>query len=195
MIDYIKGKIVELSPAHAVVEVSDIGYHVNISLATYSELNGKDNAKIYVYEAIREDSHTLFGFFGRQERQLFLLLISVSGVGANTARVILSSIAIDDLQSAIQTGNAAILKSVKGIGSKTAERIIVDLKDKVSKIEISTVDKPVVDNVLTDEAVAALVMLGFSQMPAQKAVRKVIEINPQLTIERIYVIRKKIRYL
>lgn len=185
MIDYIKGKIVELSPAHAVVEVSDIGYHVNISLATYSELNGKDNAKIYVYEVIREDSYTLFGFFGRQERQLFLLLISVSGVGANTARVILSSIAIDDLQSAIQTGNAAILKSVKGIGSKTAERIIVDLKDKVSKIEISTVDKPVVDNVLTDEAVAALVMLGFSQMPAQKAVRKVIEINPQLTIEQI----------
>lgn len=185
MIDYIKGKIVELSPAHAVVEVSDIGYHVNISLATYSELNGKDNAKIYVYEAIREDSHTLFGFFGRQERQLFLLLISVSGVGANTARVILSSIAIDDLQSAIQTGNAAILKSVKGIGSKTAERIIVDLKDKVSKIEISTVDKPVVDNVLTDEAVAALVMLGFSQMPAQKAVRKVIEINSQLTIEQV----------
>ncbi|EFI16364.1 holliday junction DNA helicase RuvA [Bacteroidetes oral taxon 274 str. F0058] len=185
MIDYIKGKIVELSPAHAVVEVSDIGYHVNISLATYSELNGKDNAKIYVYEAIREDSHTLFGFFGRQERQLFLLLISVSGVGANTARVILSSIAIDDLQSAIQTGNAAILKSVKGIGSKTAERIIVDLKDKVSKIEISTVDKPVVDNVLADEAVAALVMLGFSQMPAQKAVRKVIEINPQLTIEQV----------
>lgn len=185
MIDYIKGKIVELSPAYAVVEVSDIGYHVNISLATYSELNGKDNAKIYVYEAIREDSHTLFGFFGRQERQLFLLLISVSGVGANTARVILSSIAIDDLQSAIQTGNAAILKSVKGIGSKTAERIIVDLKDKVSKIEISTVDKPVVDNVLADEAVAALVMLGFSQMPAQKAVRKVIEINPQLTIEQV----------
>lgn len=185
MIDYIKGKIVELSPAHAVVEVSDIGYHVNISLATYSELNGKDNAKIYVYEAIREDSHTLFGFFGRQERQLFLLLISVSGVGANTARVILSSIAIDDLQSAIQTSNAAILKSVKGIGSKTAERIIVDLKDKVSKIEISTVGKPVVDNVLTDEAVAALVMLGFSQMPAQKAVRKVIEINPQLTIEQV----------
>ena len=185
MIDYIKGKIVELSPAHTVVEVSDIGYHVNISLATYSELNGKDNAKIYVYEAIREDSHTLFGFFGRQERQLFLLLISVSGVGANTARVILSSIAIDDLQSAIQTGNAAILKSVKGIGSKTAERIIVDLKDKVSKIEISTVDKPVVDNVLADEAVAALVMLGFSQMPAQKAVRKVIEINPQLTIEQV----------
>ena len=185
MIDYIKGKIVELSPAHAVVEVSDIGYHVNISLATYSELNGKDNAKIYVYEAIREASHTLCGFFGRQERQLFLLLISVSGVGANTARVILSSIAIDDLQSAIQTGNAAILKSVKGIGSKTAERIIVDLKDKVSKIEISTVDKPVVDNVLTDEAVAALVMLGFSQMPAQKAVRKVIEINPQLTIEQV----------
>ena len=185
MIDYIKGKIVELSPAHAVVEVSDIGYHVNITLANYSELNGKDNVKIFVYEVIREDSHSLFGFFGRQERQLFLLLISVSGVGANTARVILSSIAIDDLQSAIQTGNAAILKSVKGIGSKTAERIIVDLKDKVSKIEISTVDKPVVDNVLTDEAVAALVMLGFSQMPAQKAVRKVIEINPQLTIEQV----------
>ena len=185
MIDYIKGKIVELSPAHAVVEVSDIGYHVNISLATYSELNGKDNAKIYVYEAIREDSHTLFGFFGRQERQLFLLLISVSGVGANTARVILSSIAIDDLQSAIQTGNAAILKSVKGIGSKTAERIIVDLKDKVSKVEFSAQGIPTASTSISEEAVAALVMLGFTQAMAQKAVKKVIDSDPQQKIEQI----------
>ncbi|KGN81319.1 ATP-dependent DNA helicase RuvA [Porphyromonadaceae bacterium COT-184 OH4590] len=185
MIDYIKGEIVELSPAHIVLEAANIGYLLNISLGTYSELNGKTIAKLYVYEAIREDAHTLFGFLNKEERDLFLLLISVSGVGANTARVILSSLAPNELQNAILTGNVSLLKSVKGIGAKTAERIIVDLKDKVAKVEISSKDISIADNILSDEAVAALVMLGFAQAPAQKAVRNVIEINPQLKIEEI----------
>lgn len=185
MIDYIKGEIVELSPAHIVVEAANIGYLLNISLGTYSELNGKTNTKLYVYEAIREDAHTLFGFLNKEERDLFLLLISVSGVGANTARVILSSLAPNELQNAILTGNVSLLKGVKGIGVKTAERIIVDLKDKVAKVEISSKNVPIADNILSDEAVAALVMLGFAQVPAQKAVRKIIEINPQLKIEQI----------
>ena len=185
MIDYIRGEIVELSPAHAVVEAGNIGYHINISLITFSELNGATSAKLFVYEAIREDAHLLFGFLTKEERALFLLLISVSGVGANTARVILSSLSPAELQSAIISGNISVLKSVKGIGGKTAERIIVDLKDKVMKVEVSDKSSAVIDVSVKNEAVAALVMLGFAQMQAQKAVSKVMEINPTLKIEQI----------
>ena len=183
MIDYIKGDIVELSPAHAVLESGGIGYHINIALSTYSELNGKNNTKLY--EAIREDAHVLFGFLTKEERSLFLLLISVSGVGANTARMILSSIMANELQNAIITGNVSILKSIKGIGAKTAERIIVDLKDKVSKVEFSAQGTPSANTAISEEAVAALVMLGFTQAMAQKAVKKVMESDPQQKIEQI----------
>jgi len=185
MFDYIKGEIIELSPAHAVIEAGNIGYHINISLITFSELNGATSAKLFVYEAIREDAHLLFGFLTKEERALFLLLISVSGVGANTARVILSSLSPAELQSAIISGNISVLKSVKGIGGKTAERIIVDLKDKVMKVEVSDKSGVVIDNSVKNEAVSALVMLGFAQMPAQKAVSKVLEINPTLKIEQV----------
>jgi len=185
MIDYIKGEIIELSPAHAVLEAGGIGYHINIALSTYSELNGKNNTKLYVYEAIREDAHILFGFMTKEERSLFLLLISVSGVGANTARMILSSIMANELQNAIITGNVSILKSIKGIGAKTAERIIVDLKDKVSKVEFSAQGIPAANTAISEEAVAALVMLGFTQAMAQKAVKKVMESDPQQKIEQI----------
>ena len=185
MIDYIKGEIIELSPAHAVLEAGGIGYHINIALSTYSELNGKNNTKLYVYEAIREDAHVLFGFLTKEERSLFLLLISVSGVGANTARMILSSIMANELQNAIITGNVSILKSIKGIGAKTAERIIVDLKDKVSKVEFSAQGTPTANTAISEEAVAALVMLGFTQAMAQKAVKKVMETDPQQKIEQI----------
>ena len=185
MIDYIKGDIVELSPAHAVLEAGGIGYHINIALSTYSELNGKSNTKLYVYEAIREDAHVLFGFLTKEERSLFLLLISVSGVGANTARMILSSIMANELQNAIITGNVSILKSIKGIGAKTAERIIVDLKDKVSKVEFSAQGIPAANTAISEEAVAALVMLGFTQAMAQKAVKKVMDSDPQQKIEQI----------
>lgn len=185
MIDYIKGDIVELSPAHAVLEAGGIGYHINIALSTYSELNGKNNTKLYVYEAIREDAYVLFGFLTKEERSLFLLLISVSGVGANTARMILSSIMANELQNAIITGNVSILKSIKGIGAKTAERIIVDLKDKVSKVEFSAQGIPAANTAISEEAVAALVMLGFTQAMAQKAVKKVMDSDPQQKIEQI----------
>ena len=185
MIDYIKGEIIEISPAHVVIEAGNIGYNINISLITFSELNGAKNAKLFIYEAIREDAHLLFGFLSKDERSLFLLLISVSGVGANTARVILSLLSPAELQNAIISGNVSVLKSVKGIGGKTAERIIVDLKDKVMKVEVSDKSGVVADNSIKNEAVAALVMLGFAQMPAQKAVGKVLEINPILKIEQI----------
>ena len=185
MIDYIKGEIIELSPAHAVLEAGGIGYHINIALSTYSELNGKSNTKLYVYEAIREDAHILFGFMTKEERSLFLLLISVSGVGANTARMILSSIMANELQNAIITGNVSILKCIKGIGAKTAERIIVDLKDKVLKVEFSAQGISAANTSISEEAVAALVMLGFTQAMAQKAVKKVMESDPQQKIEQI----------
>ncbi|MDR1544663.1 MAG: Holliday junction branch migration protein RuvA [Prevotellaceae bacterium] len=185
MIDYIKGQIVELSPAHAVLEAGEIGYHVNISLITFSELNGQTTAKLYIYEAISEEAHRLFGFLTKDEKALFLLLISVSGVGANTARIILSSLSPAELQNAIISGNVGVLKSVKGIGGKTAERIIVDLKDKVAKVEVSDKQGVPLNNSVKNEAVAALVMLGFAQMPAQKAVNKVYEINSALKVEQI----------
>ncbi len=187
MIDYIKGDIVELSPAHLVVETGNIGYMLNISLITFAELQDKKNAKLYVYESIREDAHTLYGFLSKEERQLFMLLISVSGVGANTARVILSSVPSAELQTAIYNGDVALLKSVKGIGAKTAERIIVDLKDKV--MSIATSDKGVAfssaDSSLVAESVSALVMLGFNQAMAQKVVKKVIDTDPTLKVELV----------
>ncbi|MDR3326842.1 MAG: Holliday junction branch migration protein RuvA [Prevotellaceae bacterium] len=185
MIDYLKGEIVELSPAHAVVEVNGTGYSVQISLITYSELTVASSSKLYIYEAIREDAITLYGFIGQQERALFLLLISVSGVGVNTARVILSSLSSAELQTAILSGNVNVLKSVKGIGGKTAERIIIDLRDKVSRIEVSDSKGSVLDNSLKTEAVAALVMLGFAQIPAQRAVGRVLEKEMNLKVEQV----------
>jgi len=134
MIDYIKGKITELTPTSAIIETGGIGYFTHISLSTYSLLENKDTAQIYVYEAIREDAHLLFGFFTKEEREMFLLLISVSGIGANTARMILSSLSVPELQQAIAQDNATILKNVKGIGLKTAQRLIIDLKDKIGRL-------------------------------------------------------------
>ncbi len=190
MIDYIKGDIAELTPTYVVLEAYGVGYMLSISLATYSELLGKKEAKLLVHEAIREDAYSLFGFLNQEERQIFLLLISVSGVGANTARVILSSLSTAELKSAILTGNAAILKSVKGIGAKTAERIIIDTQDKIAKINIEaaaidSTPNALIDNSIAEEAVTALVMLGFAQSAAQKVVKKVIEADPQLRVEQI----------
>lgn len=190
MIDYIKGDITELTPTYVVLEAYGVGYMLSISLATYSELLGKSEAKLLVYEAIRDDAYTLFGFLNQEERQIFLLLISVSGVGVNTARVILSSLSTAELKSAIMTGNAAVLKSVKGIGAKTAERIIIDTQDKIAKISIEaaaidSTPNALIDNSIAEEAVTALVMLGFAQSAAQKVVKKVIETDPQLRVEQI----------
>jgi Holliday junction DNA helicase RuvA len=187
MLDFIKGEIVELNPASVIVEVGGLGYVAQISLYTYSALNGLKEAKVYVYEVIREDTHQLFGFIDKRERELFLLLISVSGVGANTARMILSSLNPKELESVISSGNSNTLKAVKGIGAKTAERIIIDLKDKVKlsgNDDLST--SPVaINDVVSAEAVAALVMLGFNQIASQKAVSRVVKETPDITVERL----------
>ncbi len=185
MIDYIKGEIAELTPASVTLEAYGIGYSINISINTYTSLSEQKSAKVYVYEAIREDAYQLFGFFTTQERGLFMHLISVSGIGPGTARVMLSSMNPQELASVITSGNVDMLKTVKGIGMKTAQRIIVDLKDKV-KIEgasQSEVFAPV--SVSGEEAIAALVMLGFPQQASQKVVNKILKDKPNSRVEEI----------
>ena len=191
MIDYIKGDVTELTPASVTVEAYGVGYFVNISLNTYSFLNGQKLAKLFVYEAIREDAYQLYGFFDRHERQLFIHLISVSGVGASTARMILSSINPQELSTVISSGNSDILKTVKGIGLKTAQRIIVELKDK---IKVEGIDQSQMFAAMSpsgEEAIAALVMLGFPQTASQKAVAKILKDNPASKVEEIIKIALK----
>jgi len=185
MIDYIKGDITELTPASVTVETYGIGYFINISLNTYTSLNGQKNTKLYIYEAIREDAHQLFGFFEKRERELFMLLISVSGIGASTARMILSSMTPQELTNVIASGNSDMLKTVKGIGLKTAQRVIVDLKDKIKVDGIQQVEMFTISNPAGEEAVAALVMLGFVQQASQKVVSKVLKDKPDSTVEQI----------
>jgi Holliday junction DNA helicase RuvA len=189
MIDYIKGEISELTPACAIIETGGIGYFINISLPAYTVLFGKNEAKLYVYEVIREDAHVLFGFITQTERQLFLLLISVSGIGANTARMIMSSYSAQEIQEMIASGNSSAISTIKGIGLKTAQRIIVDLKDKILKIsgggtlmQNSFISQT---NELKEEAVSALVMLGFVSTASIKAVDKVIKEQPGLKVEQV----------
>ena len=181
MIEYIKGELTDLSPALAVVEAHGVGYGLNISLNTYSTVQGKKNIKLYVHEAImtggRDDNYTLYGFATKQERSLYRLLITVSGVGANTARMILSSLTTAELYNVIANGDDKMLKTVKGIGLKTAQRIIVDLKDKIVQSGIADEvhvnnqsNTSNVNNAVKDEAVGALTMLGFSPAPSAKVV-------------------------
>ena len=185
MIDYIKGNIEEITPASVTLENNGVGYFLHISLNTYSAINGKPNGKLYVYEAIREDAYLLFGFFDKHERQLFMQLISVSGIGAGTARMILSSMSPVELANIIASGNADALKNVKGIGLKTAQRVIVDLKDKI-KLSGEVSQMVVSGNTeLSEESVAALVMLGFQQAASQKAVSKILKDSPNSTIEQV----------
>ena len=188
MFEYISGNLTELSPAMAVVETAGVGFAVNITLGTYSALNGRQNVKLYVYEAIREDAYTLYGFATKEERQMFMLLVSVSGVGAGTARMILSSVSTAELRDAVLTGNERILKGVKGIGLKTAQRIIVDLKDKVGAVSVSGQDiksQTAAASVDADEAIQALQMLGFAVPQVRKAVQKITEENPAASVEQI----------
>ncbi|HBJ09338.1 MAG TPA: Holliday junction branch migration protein RuvA [Coprobacter fastidiosus] len=185
MIEYITGKISELTPASAVIECNGIGYFLNISLTTYSALSQNTATKLFVYESIREDAHVLFGFISRRERDLFLLLISVSGVGPNTARMILSSLSAPELEQVIVSENVNILKSVKGIGAKTAQRIIVDLKDKIKPGDNTLNISMPQNQEVQDEAVAALVMLGFPQTASMKVVQKLLNESPTLKVEAI----------
>ena len=192
MIEYLKGTLADLTPALAVVECHGVGYGVNISLNTFSAIQGKQEVKLWITESIRDDAYQLWGFSTRAERELFLLLTSVSGIGASIARVILSSMTVNELAGIISEGNDKMLKSVKGIGPKVAQRIIVDLRDKIGSLGIdlsagqcvnsSTVS---VNKEVMDEAVAALTMLGFSPAPAHKAVQKILTDEPDAPVERV----------
>ena len=189
MIEYIKGEIVELTPAGMIIECAGIGYELSISLNTYSFFNGKQNGKVYVYEVIREDAHLLFGFAGREERELFLMLTSVSGVGPNSARMILSSLSTAELIRVIADKDEATLTTVKGIGTKTAQRILVDLKNKVKPLEGLAAAKgasaAAAGGAVDEEAVAALVMLGFQKAASQKAVHTILKGSPALAVEQV----------
>ena len=184
MYDYLRGEIAEIAPTYAVIDCGGVGYYVNISLNTYTAIQNLREAKLFVYEAIREDAYTLFGFRDKQEREMFELLISVSG-GPNTARMILSSLTVDDLMSVIASGNSGMLKSVKGIGAKTAQRIIVDLKDKVTGVGGAAAVAEQGSGEAYDEAVAALIMLGFTRAAVQKTVGKLLREQPTLKVEEI----------
>lgn len=192
MIEYIKGELTEVTPAYAVVEAHGVGYGLNISLNTYSSIQNKKEVKLYAFESIREDAHVLFGFASKQEREMFLLLITVSGVGANTARMILSAMSAAELCNVISTGNEKMLKTVKGIGLRTAQRIIVDLKDKIATSAIAeempagiVVQTAAVNNEVRDEAIGALTMLGFAPAPSAKVVSAILTDNPQLPVEQV----------
>ncbi len=199
MIEYIRGIIDEVTPTQAVIEASGVGYALSISLNTYTAIQNKKEARLFVYEVIREDAYLLFGFATRIERDLFALLLSVSGVGGQTARMILSAFTPADLANIVQTEDARSLKSVKGIGPKAAQRIIVELKDKMttfmgaSSNEGGTSSNAVASSPLVEEAVQALAVLGFSPVPTQKVVIQIVKDDPNLPVEGI--IKKALKML
>ena len=183
MLEYIKGTIEELTPTFIIVENEGTGYHINISLSTFTKLEGKRDYKIFVHEVIREDSHQLFGFADKTERDIFRHLISVTGVGPGTARMMLSSLNSDEIERAILGSDVAVLKGIKGIGIKTAQRIIVDLKDKLGKQSGTGEIFAFTDNTKKEEALSALVMLGFGKSAVIKVLDKIIREEKNLTVE------------
>ena len=198
MIEYIKGQLADLNPTYAVIEAAGVGYAIHIALPSYSALVGKEHTetKLFITEIIREDTHDLFGFFTRGERELFLMLMTVSGIGANTARMIMSAYSASEIRQIIATGNARALSQVKGLGPKTAQRIIVDLKDKVLKVDLESQEpgaksqdalllSAAVDNDVKQEAVSALTMLGFASAASGKVADKILTANPHASVEEV----------
>jgi Holliday junction DNA helicase RuvA len=183
MIEYIKGHVTQITPTFVIIETGGIGYLVNISINTFSLLEGKTDFKILIHEVIREDAHLLFGFAEAGEREIFRLLISVSGVGANTARMMLSSLSPAEIEKAIASSDVHVLQGVKGIGLKTAQRIIVDLKDKLGKHAVSGEIFTLTDNTNREEALSALVMLGFAKSAVAKVLDKIVREEKSLTVE------------
>lgn len=183
MLEYIKGEIADLTPTSAILELNGLGYEVQISLFTYSALQGQSQCRLYIHEVIREDAHILFGFLTQTEREIFRLLISVSGVGSNTARMILSSMSPDEVKHAIAAGNVDTLRQIKGIGAKSAQRIIVDLKDKVGKAGEAPEIFQKADNTNRKEALSALEVLGFSKKQSEKIIDKLLSADPELSVE------------
>ena len=185
MYEFIRGTIIKINPAAIVIEAGGIGYFVNISLNTYSALNGQKEAQLMLHQMVREDAHTLYGFAEKNERTLFRNLISVNGVGANTAIMMLSSLNPDELIAAVTTENVVVLKAVKGIGAKTAQRIIIDLKDKLGKVAETGQILLSPDNTIRNESLSALVMLGFVKRDAEKIVSKILQEQPGATVESV----------
>lgn len=185
MYEYIKGAVASLKPSHVIVEANSVGYFVNISLHTYTELQGKETIKLYVHQSIREDAHLLYGFSTESERELFRMLISVSGIGSNTAIMMFSSLSPDEVSNAILNENINLLKSIKGIGIKTAQRVVIDLKDKIGKAPASEQIISSPDNTLRNEALSALIMLGFAKKPAEKELDKILTANPKQSVESV----------
>ena len=185
MYEFIKGTVADINPARVVVEAGGVGYFINISLNTYSKLNGKDEVKIYTHFAVREDAHVLYGFADKNERDLFRNLISVNGVGAATAIMMLSSLNYEDIVSAVATENITVLKSIKGIGIKTAQRIVIDLKDKLGKFQENAQNIFITDNTVRNEALSALTMLGFAKKDTENVVSKIMQEQPEITVENV----------
>jgi len=185
MFEYIKGTVDTLKPSHVILEANSVGYFITISLNTYTQLNGQDTIKLYTHQVIREDAHLLYGFATEAERELFRQLISVSGIGSNTAIMMFSSLSPEEIKNAILTENINLLKSIKGIGIKTAQRAIIDLKDKVGKSSVSEQIVSVADNTIRNEALSALVMLGFVKKPAEKELDKILAAQPNLSVESL----------
>ncbi len=184
MIDYIKGELAELTPAYAVVDCNGVGYGANISLTTYTQIKDQKNVKLLIYEAVREDAYVLYGFAQSDEREFFKLLISVSGIGANTARMILSAYPAGELQRTISQEDVNTLKGIKGIGLKTAQRIVVELRDKMDKVALEGGGLfPQIDNRVREEALSALEVLGFNKTASQKVVDKLLKDTPDLSVE------------
>lgn len=193
MIEYLRGKLAELEPTMATVDCMGVGYGVNITLNTYASIQGKEDVKLWIYESIREDAYQLWGFSTKVEREVFLLLITVSGIGANTARMILSALTPQELCNIISSGNAKMLTQVKGIGPKAAQRIIVDLGDKIMAIAADasmvqagkSTGTATLNSEVMDEAIQALTMLGFSPAPTSKVVSKILTDEPSAPVEKV----------
>jgi len=193
MFEYIFGKIVELNPVYVVIEANNIGYIAHISLHTYSVLDKKETYKVYTHQVVREDVNMIFGFSDKSEREIFRLLISVSGIGPNTARVMLSSLRAGEIKKAIRTEDVNTIKSVKGIGIKTAQRVIIDLKDKIEKTEVDELGSVSISSTVNTEAISALTMLGFPKNKTEKVVNSITSKEKEITVEEL--VKKALKVL
>lgn len=183
MYEYIIGKVVTLTPTYLILDNRGIGYFIHITLHTYGQIQTGTDEKLYIHQHIREDAHLLFGFKEEKEREVFRLLLSVSGIGANTARMILSAMSPDELMQAIASEQVALLQGVKGIGAKTAQRLVIELKDKITRVLPQNL--PLTNNTFVDEALSALVMLGFPKQQVEKALSDIVRQHPQLSVEEL----------
>lgn len=185
MIAQIKGRLIEKTPTYVIIDCNGVGYQINISLNTYSKIDADELCLLHTHMIVREDAQLLYGFKDKSERELFRLLISVSGVGSATAMMILSSLTATEIKGAISTGDVNTLKGVKGIGAKSAQRIIIDLRDKIGKVGESDINFAVSNNTIKDEALSALIMLGFAKKPAEVALNKILTVSEDMSVEQL----------